>query len=191
MADPKIQFSTDANRPNELVDVRYPMRNGAIFIAIMGVVAAIFGSYGWWVAWGAWLGAAVLLFKQPNREAQVTQQLRQDVGETNSAMDLRTFRLYWRNERGGGMCEFSTPETAERAAKRLLETNEAEGHIECYEMTWLPEVGDIPTLWLRWGADEQQWMNKWSMDKSDIGVIANEKEATRMAALRRIVIMQH
>ena len=52
MADPKIQFSTDANRPNELVDVRYPMRNGAIFIAIMGVVAAIFGSYGWWVAWG-------------------------------------------------------------------------------------------------------------------------------------------
>ena len=191
MTEHKRQAPTDANRPNELVDVRYPMRNAAIFIAIMGVVAAIFGGYGWWVAWGAWLGAAVLLFKQPNREAQVTQQLRQDVGETNSAMDLRTFRLYWRNERGGGICEFSTPETAERAAKRLLETNEAEGHIECYEMIWLPEVGDIPTLWLRWDADKQQWTNNWSPDKSDIGAIANEKDATRMAAVRRWVLLNH
>ena len=188
-----MQSHTDDNcHTDKLIDFRYPMRNCAVVIAMLGAAAAAMGGAGWWVALGAWLCGAVLLFKQPSREAQIVQQLRQVTGDTDTRMDLQTFLLCWRNDGGGGKCRFSMLDAAQRAAQRLLQAREADGQIECYVMTSLPEVGDIPTQWLRWDADKQEWISKWTAEISDIGAIAGQQEAARArfeGLQRRVMLM--
>ncbi|MCY4513534.1 MAG: hypothetical protein OXC69_00105, partial [Candidatus Tectomicrobia bacterium] len=58
----------------EMLTVTYPMRSGALFMTLVGIVAAAAGGNGWWVAAGAWLTAGVLFLRQQNRQEQVAQK---------------------------------------------------------------------------------------------------------------------
>ena len=172
----------DDHRGDKLT-VGFPMRYGAFLLVIVGAAAASAGGSGWWVAGGIWLAAIVLLVVQPSRRAQIANQLRRDVGETGGENRLQAFSLHWKRRGGGGTCDFSSLAKAAQAAERLVQTGEAEGHIECYELIWLPRVGGIPTRWLRWDADAGNWINKWSTSGPDIGVLATEQELQASAAM--------
>ena len=178
-----VQSQGVDNRRGDKLTVDFPMRHGALLLAIVGAAGASAGGNGWWVAGGAWLVAIVLLAVQPARGAQIASQLRRDVGEAGAVKRLQTFTLYWeRRGGGGGTCDFSSLTTAAQAAERLMQTGEAEGHIKCYDLIWLPRVGEIPTRWLRWDADEGNWINKWSTPGPDIGVLARERELRAQTA---------
>ena len=178
-----VQNQVVDNRRGDKLTVGFPMRYGAFLLAIVGAAAASAGGNGWWVAGGAWLAAIVLLVVQPARGAQIASQLRRDVDETDGEKRLQTFALYWKRRGSGGTCDFSSLTKAAQAAERLMQTREAEGHIECYELIWLPRVGEIPTRWLRWDADGGNWINKWSTPGPDIGVLARERELQASAAM--------
>ena len=166
----------------EVLAVAYPMRRSALFMAMAGIVAAAAGGNGWWVAGVAWLTAGVLFLSQQNRRAQVAQHLRVYAGESDNDSDRQAFTLYWKHYGREGECEFSSLANAAKAANRLVETKEADGPIECYEMTWLPRVGKIPTRWMRWSTGEASWSDKWSAGKSDIGVIVRQDQFNKEMA---------
>ena len=166
--------------------IKYSMYFWATVLVMVGVVSIIVDAIAWQVVFLAFSGAIVLCFAQPNRETQVAEQLRQEVGET-AEMDLRTFRLRWNNQWKGGRCEFSSLEFAGKAARRLLEGNEAEGHIECYEMIDMEEVGQVPTCWRRWNAQKRQWDIEWCENQSDIGGVTMAAVSRKRAEFEEIV----
>ena len=182
--------SNDSYRPEGLFEIKYPMRTGSLVLVVVGVGALIPGAPGLLITLPALVVAVVLLCNQPNRGEQVAQQLRQEFGET-AVVEARAFRLCWKNRWGGGNCEFSSLETSGKAVQRLLEANEAEGYVECYEIILLPEVGKVPIRWSRWSAQEQQWEIEWCADQFDIGVCAKKEALRRQAEFRRMVIHMH
>ena len=166
----------------EMLTVTYPMRSGALFMTLVGIVAAAAGGNGWWVAAVAWLTAGVLFLRQQNRQEQVAQKLRSYAGESDDQSDRQAFTLYWKHHGREGACQFRSLANAAKAAKRLVETKEADGPIDCYEMTWLPNVGEVPTRWMRWSTGEAAWSDKWSAGKSDIGVIVRQGQFNKEMA---------